>query len=238
MYRILLLMTLIVITLLSGCTAKNQVTIAGAASLQAPLTQLFGEEKSTALHFAGSGTIRQQIENGAPIDLFLSASLHEATELVQAGIVTEDTLTPILHNRLVLITNAYAEPLDTVKDIQDGSGRIAIGNPLTAPVGVYASQALDHLDIQADRLILANHVKQVVQYVASGDVAYGIVYQTDVASASEVRIVGKLPAEWHEQITYVLVNVSEREENNPYIERMQSDDALTLFEKNGFEVVQ
>lgn len=238
MYRVLLLMTFIFSILLSGCTPKNQVTLAGAASLQAPLTELLRQEETTALHFAGSGTIRQQIENGAPVDLFLSASLHEATELVQAGIVSADALTPLLHNRLVLITNPFAEPLDSVMDLQNASGSIAIGNPETAPVGVYASQVLAQLDIHEDRFILANHVKQVVQYVASGDVAYGIVYQTDVGTDSEVSIVGELPSEWHGEITYVLINVSRREENEGYVKLLLSDDATGIFEEYGFEVIQ
>ena len=86
--------------------------------------------------------------------------------------------------------------------------KIAIGNPKTVPAGRYAMEVFNHFKIAEaikDKLVLAENVRQVLDYVARGEVEAGLVYQTDAMTrAQEVQVVATAPADSHKPVVYPL----------------------------------
>lgn len=156
---LLLLMSICMLFLVLGCgndtskttdsgkpTTSEKVTIQAAASLKGALTELAEIYKQDhhladdqiAINFAGSGTLRQQIEQGAPASLFISADEKNMNMLQDKDLVTD--VKPFVTNELVLVVPKNAEKIE-LKQITSAK-RIVLGNPETVPAGNYAKQVL------------------------------------------------------------------------------------------------
>lgn len=137
-------------------------------------------------NFGGSGALQQQIDAGAPVDLFISAGQRPMDALARQGLIVPATRRTFARNALVVVTPAdsrlgLAGPADLAGP---GVSRIVIGNPRTVPAGQYAEASLRALGLWArleSRLILAENVRQALDYVARGEVDAGFVYATDAA---------------------------------------------------------
>jgi molybdate transport system substrate-binding protein len=139
-------------------------------------------------NFGASGDLQKQIEAGAPIDLFVSAATRQMDELEQKKLILSDTRRAFARNVLVVVTPADSgRDLTAVGDLLGARvTRVAIGNPKTVPAGQYAQQSLQAVgvwDRLAPKLIFAENVRQVLEYVARGEVDAGFVYTTDVPAA-------------------------------------------------------
>ncbi len=145
--------------------------------------------REVILNAAGSGTLLRQIIQGAPVDLFISASPAELDELERNGLIVPGSRCTLAANRLVTIFPLDGPIVDRFQDLAlPGRGKIAIGNPKTVPAGRYARSALESAGLWEplqDRLVFAENVRQVVEYVARGDVDAGLVYRTDAALFGE-----------------------------------------------------
>ena len=166
---------------------RVELTISAAASLREVITEVssvFEREHvdiTLQLNFAGSGALRQQIEMGAPVEVFISAASEHVDRLAEAGLVVEDKRRIFARNRLVLIGDR-----DVVQSLDDLTskrvGRVAIGDPRSVPAGKYASEWLETAGLWSEvqtKAVLTGDVRQVLSYVARGEVDAGIVYATD-----------------------------------------------------------
>jgi molybdate transport system substrate-binding protein len=141
-------------------------------------------------NFGSSGELQKQIEAGAPVDLFVAAAQRQMDELDQKGLVVKETRRVFARNVLTVIKPADSR-LDLAKppDLLDARvGRIVIGNPKTVPVGQYAEESLRALGLWGrlqPKLVLAENVRQALEYVARGEVDAGFVYTTDAAVRAE-----------------------------------------------------
>lgn len=194
--------------------AQNDVRVYAAASLTTAVTALaeayaeagLGE---VTLVTGSSGALANQIAQGAPADVYLSANREWVDFLVENRAVAADEVIGFAGNRLVVIVPPGAE-LDTgdgdaeaIAAALDGL-RIAAGDPAVAPVGAYARQALTTLGLWAalePNLVLAQDTSAALAYVTRDAVDAGIVYATD-AALTEVRVVATLPGESHDPIRY------------------------------------
>jgi molybdate transport system substrate-binding protein len=164
------------------------LTLFAAADLTPVLRQLIPEfERAThakvTLVPGSTGTLTQQIRNGAPADLFFAANEAAVDDLIKAGLGRPDTRTIYARGRLVLITlalpagaGAAATTLDALA--KPGVRRIAIANPAHAPYGLAAQQALQAAGLWAavqPRLVYGENVQQAVQFVESGSAEAGLV---------------------------------------------------------------
>jgi molybdate transport system substrate-binding protein len=187
----------------AGCgPADDEATVvAAASSLRAVIPDLadrFHRESGTLpplVTYGGSGILRRQVEAGAPIDLVVFAGSAPVDDLVSAGLVDGTSRRIVARNRLVLIGASDVDDIDfaTLVEIGDGE-RIAIGNPETVPAGFYAREALDALGIWGslkNRLVPAANVAAVLAYVERGEVAAGVVYETDVALGRHIRVLDR-----------------------------------------------
>ena len=197
------------------------VTVAAAASLREVVVELDSlyavEHPSVSVRatFGASGAVRQQIEQGAPVDVFISASDRHVDALQRAGLVDARSRRAFAGNALVLVVPAAAGAnVHGFRDLASpGVRRVAIGAAASVPAGEYAEQVLRSLGIAeavAAKAVYAQNVRQVLSYVERGEVDAGIVYRTDVRASRHVRVVAEAPPATHTPITYPLVLVSRR----------------------------
>lgn len=207
MKRILSVLTFLTI-LISACTptpvtASRTLTVFAAASLTDAFIEIGKNFEATrpgvtvTFNFAGSQTLRTQVEQGAPVDVFASASGKEMDTLVAGKFVAEGTPQIFLTNKLVVLLPANnPASLQTLEDL----ARLGIKLVLAAeevPVGNYARQSLEKMNASfgADfkHKVLANvvsnedNVKQVVAKVQLGEADAGIVYTSDVVAALDLK---------------------------------------------------
>jgi molybdate transport system substrate-binding protein len=193
--------------------AQKQLQLACAADLQPVMPTLAAAyEHATGVHlipaFGSSATLAQQLANGAPQDVFLSADTAHPQQLIDAGIALgadperPQAPTPYAHGLLVLWarTDSPLQPisLDTLKDPR--LTRLAIANPAHAPYGLAAQQALQHLGLYAQlqaRLAVAENIAQTAQFAESGNAQAGLISLT-IASSEHFRNLGsfvRIPAD-------------------------------------------
>ena len=163
---------------------------------------------SVRFNFGASGDLQKQIEGGAPVDLFLSAGQRQMDALEQQRLLLPGSQRLVARNALVLIAPA-ASRLD-LKSPQDlGRAevqRVVLGNPKTVPAGQYAEECLRSLGLWhplQPKFIFAENVRQVLEYVARGEVDVGFVYTTDLLSRpGAVKEVARPPQSSYSPITY------------------------------------
>jgi len=192
---------------------KKEIIVSAAASLRDAFQELgVIYEKRTGVrpnfNFAASGVLQQQIELGAPADVFASAGQEQMDELQGKGLLLAGSRRDFTANTLVLVVSLKSKlVIKSIQDIADPKvGRIAIGNTKTVPAGQYAQESLKAMklwDTVQSRLIPCESVRQVLDYVSRGEVDAGFVYTSDAAGAkNKVRVVAEAPKETHKPITY------------------------------------
>jgi molybdate transport system substrate-binding protein len=253
-----LVLMLFVAVSLAGCGGKKEqaktepvnLTISAAASLQDAAGELktLYESKNQGVtitfNLAASGTLQKQIEEGAPADLFISAGKSQMDALSQKGLIIEESRKNLLGNELVLIAGKESK-LAGFNDLTSESiKKISIGTPETVPAGQYAKETLTALklwDQLQPKIVLAKDVRQVLTYVETGNVDAGLVYRTDAATSTAVKIVAAAPADSNKPIVYpmaVIKSTKYQKQTEEFAKFLQSDDAVKVFEKYGFKVIK
>ncbi len=232
-------------------SAAGQLTVSAAASLKAPFEEfatLFEARHpgmKVANNFAASGVLRSQIASGAPTDVFASASPREIESLEQKGDIVTGTRRNFAGNAIVLVT--AMESHDSISSFtslkNSGVRRIATGNPATVPAGSYAAETLKSLNLWEavrDRLIYCEHVRQVADYVARGEVDAGIVFLTDAAlRRAELRVVAAAPESVHAPVVYAIAVVRSTQAETAardFIALVTSKDGKKILSRYGFRV--
>jgi molybdate transport system substrate-binding protein len=217
----------VALLLLSACRDKAAeragpprvtLTVSAAASLREVLTELDSVYEvehpgvSVRANFGASGALRQQIEQGAAVDVFISASERHTDALQRAGLIDPRTRRALAGNELVLVVPAASPSAAT--DFRSlatpAVKRVAVGAAASVPAGEYADEVLRSLgiaDAVARKAVYGQNVRQVLTYVESGNVDAGIVYRTDAAVSRRVRIAATAPPGTHRPITYPLAIV-------------------------------
>ena len=198
------------------------------------------------LSFGASGALTQQIQNGAPFDLFFSADMDYPRQLIASGDADEASLYQYAVGKLVLWV-----PADSALDIEHGGmnvlldpsvKKIAIANPQHAPYGRAAVAALKHAGVYdrvADRLVLGENVSQAAQFVESGNAQAGFVALAH-AVAPGMRGKGKywdVPADAYPPLAQgviVLSHSQHKKEAAAFLEYIKTKDAAEIFRKFGF----
>jgi len=195
-----------------------------------------------ASNYGASGTLQLQVEQGAPVDVYISASPKQMDELQAKGLLLEGTRRNLLQNEIVLIVpKDSSSRVSSFQDLaQPDVKPIALGEPATVPAGEYAKEVLTYFgiyDAVKPKALLAKDVRQVLTYVETGDVAAGIVYSTDAASSSKVKVVATAPAQSHAPAIYPVAVIKSSKE--PAAARAFEDFLLSargsaIFQKHGF----
>ncbi|MCS6826840.1 MAG: molybdate ABC transporter substrate-binding protein [Caldilinea sp.] len=180
----------------SSVQNPSPIIVAAAADLQFAFTEiaeLFEQRtgQPVTLVFGSSGQLAQQIENGAPFDLFASANITFIEQLLDKGLILPDTVAPYGEGRIVLAVNRNVNlELTDLQDLETPLiQRIAIANPEHAPYGLAAKEALLATGVWENvepKLVYGENVRQALQFVQTGDAQAGIV-ALSIANVPEIR---------------------------------------------------
>lgn len=191
--------------------------------------------------FAGSDAIAHQVIQGAPMDIFASADQKAMDKAVAAGMIEESTRRDFVRNEVVLIVPVKGNgQIRSLADLKAAAvTRVALGNPATVPVGRYTKASLESTgdwDTVKQREVLGQNVRQVLDYVARGEVDAGFVFATDAAIMPErVKVIARLPSS--EPVLYPIALVK-RDGRNPQakalLDYVLADKGQAVLDKYGF----
>ena len=234
------------IVLMSTPAMAGDLMVSAAASLTNAFTEMKEPfEKahpgtSLVLNFASSGALLKQMQQGAPVDVFASAD--QATMDKAEKLIDPATRVNFAGNALVMIVPAEGGlPLNDAAELKGKEVKlVAIGNPDSVPAGRYAKGALEHAGLYealTPKFVLAESVRQALDYVARGEVQAGFVFATDAAlRADKVKVTAKVAG--HKPITYpvALLGASrEKEMGQAFIDFVKSEEGQAILGRFGFK---
>ena len=228
----------------------KEIIVSAAASLKDSFTEL---QKAYALktpsvkltfNFGASGTLQQQIEQGAPADLFISAGKTQMDALDQKNLIVKESKVNLVGNDLVLVVGKDNSNVTSLQDLSKSSVvKISIGTPESVPAGKYAQEALTTLklwDSLQPKLVLAKDVTSVLNYVETGNVDAGLVYKSDAQGSTKVKVASVVPESSHKPIVYpaaVISATKNKQVAEDFLKYLQSADAQKVFVKYGFKTL-
>ncbi len=233
--------------------AADEVTVFAAASLTNALDRVAEAWTAETGHiavmsYAGSSALANQIQEGAPADIFISASVDWMDAIAASGDLREGTRRDILGNTLVLIAHGRDVPPVTIDANLDllgmlGDERLAMALVDAVPAGIYGRAALTSLGLwdSVEPLVAqSDNVRAALSFVAQNEAPLGIVYATDAAVEDNVTIIGTFPAGSHDPITYPagITAQSESPVAQEFLDYLTSDTARAIWQEFGFSVLE
>jgi len=235
----------------SSEAGKPGPLVVAAASSLTDVMESIGELYAADGHpkprfsFAATSELVRQIEQGAEVDVFLSADAEWMDYLAEKNLVDAGTRRNVATNTLVLVApagKAFDLAIAPGMDLRAalGDGRIAIANPDGVPAGKYAKEALTSFgawDALEGVMARTENVRAALRFVEVGEAAAAVVYETDaLAAGDKVVIVGRFPAGSHAPIVYPAAAVSRGSpgETRAFLDFLATDKAKGAFEQAGF----
>lgn len=262
-FGILTLVTLMLTTLLFGCGAQKEssssqkevatekaveLNISAAASLKEAMTDIQAEYKKVkqnvtlTVNFGASGSLEQQIEQGAPCDIFISAGQSQMKALDEKSLLLENTKKDLVKNDLVLV-GPKDTTITSLSDLtSDKVKKIAVGEPKSVPAGQYADETFTKLGIKdsiSSKLVFAKDVKEVLAWSTSGNAEVGFVYKSDALSSNDAKIIETVSEDKHSPITYPIgiIKASKLpDEAKAFEDFLYTDTCKKIFEKYGYGI--
>jgi molybdate transport system substrate-binding protein len=240
----------------TATSEPQTLTVFAASSLTDAFTEISAAFEAAnpgvtvTLNFAGSGALRTQIEEGAPADVFASASGKEMDTLVTGSFVTKDVPKIFLTNKLVVILPANnPAALEKLEDLIKPGIKLVLAAE-TVPVGNYARQALDKMNgsfgtdfkdkVLANVVSNEDNVKQVVAKVQLGEADAGIVYISDSIAAPELKSI-EIPADLNVIAKYPVAPLAKSENADlaaKFTEYVLSAEGQVVLKKWGFSPIK
>lgn len=233
----------------SAVKAQNgEILVSAAISLKESFSEIGSlyERHSgnrVTFSFGASGELEKQIEAGAPVDVFASAGQREMDQLQAKDLVELGSRADFARNALVLIVPSDSKlQLHSVSELVSADvKKIALGNPKTVPAGSYTRELLDKTKLWPQlepRLVFAENVRQVLDYVMRGEVDAGFVYATDVGVAGgKVAVAAEAPQEDYGPILYPLAVVrgsSHSRAAKAFVDLVLAPEGAAILTKHGF----
>lgn len=242
---------LIALNLKVVAQSESNLTVSAAASLQESLQQIrslqhtIKPQTTIIYNFGSSGSLQQQIEQGAPVDVFIAAAPKQMDALEAKNLLEPNTRQNLLTNQLALITPKNITNITSFADLTKPEiKKIALGEPQSVPAGKYGEETLNFFKIASqvkDKLVYAKDVRQVLTYVESGNVDAGIVYVTDAKTSDKVNLVAIAPREAHTPIVYPLAIIKgskNLQAAKDFVDFLTGEVAKGIFEKYGFSLIK
>jgi molybdate transport system substrate-binding protein len=226
---------------------KKIIRVSAAVSLTDALNAIkevySRKEPGVGLEFnlASSGLLQMQVEEGAPVDLFISAGKNQMDKLAGKGLVVPQTRSDLLGNELVLIVAKEKQSrIKSFTDLAKEAVSFTIGQPETVPAGKYGKETLVSLKLWgklANRIVYAKDVRQVLTYVDSGNVDAGLVYRTDAIALRNAVIAAVAPKGSHSPIVYpmaAIVQGKNLDETKKFMAFLKTPEASRIFARFHF----
>ncbi len=226
------------------------ITVFAAASLTDSLKEIAASyEKATGekvrFNFAASNTLAQQIQAGAPADIFFSADEAKMDVLAAAGLIASDTRKDLLGNSLVVITAPEGPTITLPKDLAGPAIKhLSIGDPRAVPAGIYAKSWLEKIGLWKflqPRIVPAESVRTALAVVESGNAEAGIVYKTDASISKKVKVVMEIPAADTPGIIYPMAIVKDSRNAaaaRKFLTHLAGKESTETFVKFGFSTLK
>lgn len=243
--------------LLPSVAAAEEITIFAASSLKNALDAIGAQWQAetgttVVLAYGGSPTLAKQIIEGAPADIFISASTAWMNTLADAALIQPGTRRDLLGNSLVLIAaGAYAPSADITPGFDLaallGDGKLSMALVDSVPAGQYGKEALQSLGIWTSveaSVAQSENVRAALALVATGEAPYGIVYASDAIADDDagkrVSVIATFPASSHKPIVYpaAIVATSAKPEAAAFLDALSSEAAIEVFQGQGFTVLK
>lgn len=237
--------------LILGCGKKEatELLVGAAASLEPamkelqPLFEKQYPKTRLSFTFASSGTIEQQIREGAPVDVFLSASKKQIDSLEKDGLLLSDSRVDLYRNEVVLIVPEDSEL--QIADFMDitKADIIAIGDPESVPAGQYAKLIFERLGIWEDvrcKATLGKTVTEVSAWVSAGEAEAGVVYKTDVRQNMKLKIAASAPEGEGSIAIYpgaVLKYTRSEVQAKEFLAYLDTEEAEEIMVNYGFDII-
>jgi molybdate transport system substrate-binding protein len=222
----------------------TQLNVSAAASLKEAINEI--AEKYVASHagttvirnFGASGALAGQIENGAPADIFISASTEWIDYLSNKKLLDTASRKDFAYNALVFAgttTKKVGGMNDLVK-----LDRIAIGSPKSVPAGDYAMESMKNARVDQKltaKLVMAKDVRECLTYAEMGEVDGAFVYRTDAMQAKKAKILFVVPEKLHSRVVYPMaltVSGAANADAKAFFAWIQRGDAKSILKKYGF----
>ena len=226
------------VVLVSGAMSLGKVLRKAGAGFEArhPGTMV-------RLNLGASGVLATQIVLGAPVDVFVSASTAHMARVVESGAVARGEQHELARNSLVIVGSRVRGRRAAQPGGLATASRVAVGNPATVPAGRYARQFLVKRGLWKRikrRVVLGEHVRQVLDYVARGEVEVGLVYRTDYLDRKrDLVLVGGVGAGSHSPIIYpvaVLKASGRKALALSFVRHLLSAPVARILRAEGFQV--
>ncbi|MGK7940502.1 MAG: molybdate ABC transporter substrate-binding protein [Crocosphaera sp.] len=238
---------------ITACTGSNSnppkvtLMVSVAASVQDSMkaVQSIYEQENPNVeiiyNFGSSGSLQQQIEQGAPSDIFVSASPQQMNALEKKELLLPETRKNLLENKVVLVTPKDIQTSITFENLTTANiKKIALGDPKSVPAGQYGKEVLTALksyDKLTPKLVFAKDVRQVLFYVETGNVDAGIVYKTDAKVSDKVTVTDTSIPNYHSPIVYPIAVIKESknsQEAKKFVAFLLEEKAQKVFAEYGF----
>ncbi len=227
----------------------EEITVFAASSLKTALDLVAADWQAetgnvAVLSYDGSAKLAKQIEQGAPVDVFISAAADWMDVLEAGGLLAGGTRRDVLGNGLVLVAHGAAEPAEVGPELDLaamlGGGKLAMGMIASVPAGQYGHEALVALglwDSVAGSVVETENVRAAVKLVGLGEAALGIVFASDAVGEAGISVVGAFPEESHARIVYpAAVTVQGKAAGRAFVDYLSSPAAQARFRAQGFRV--
>jgi len=224
-----------------------ELLIATAPSLKGSLDEIQkiystkNAQVKLVFNYGPSGTLQNQIEQGAATDIFISQGKAQMDALEQKGLIKKDSRVNLLGDELVLIVNKDNTSINSFADLTKPEvKKIGIGEAESVPAAKTSKETLDTLklwDTLQPKLVIGKDLMQVMAYVETGNAEAGFVWDTVAITSNKVKVVATAPANSHKPVVLpaAIVAASKNSEAaTKFMEYLQSDEAVKIFEKNGF----
>jgi molybdate transport system substrate-binding protein len=229
----------------------ENLTIAAANSLREvfrhvlPLFEKQHPETNVRVIYGPSQTLRNQIEQGAPVDIFLPSLFEEIEQLEKKGLTIQGTKRAYAGTALVLITSTtLPAPIASIQDLRTVPvRRIAVGDPKSSSVGKVTAQFLKYNKLDAQlkpQYVFGEHSRAVLDLVTKGEAEVGIVYRTDALSNVKIRILDTAPVGSHTPVRYGIAaawTAKNMSGANEFIEFLLTPRIQTTLQEYGFDRV-
>ena len=230
----------------------DEVVVFAAASLKNALDAVAADYEAATgntvtISYGGSNALAKQIIEGAPADIFVSASTNWMDEVEKADLVVDGTRADLLGNTLVLV--AHGKDVAPVEigpgfDLAGllGDGKLSMAMVDSVPAGQYGKEALESLGLWAGveaSVAQSENVRAALTLVSTGEAPFGIVYASDALADQNVTVVGTFPEDSHKPILYpaALLTGAADAADKAFLETLSADAADAKFTEQGFVVL-
>ncbi|AFM42886.1 molybdenum ABC transporter, periplasmic molybdate-binding protein [Desulfosporosinus acidiphilus SJ4] len=196
-------------------------------------------------NYGPSGSLQNQIEQGAATDIYISQGKPQMDALEQKGLIKKDSRVNLLGDELVLIVKKDNTSIKSFEDLaRPDVKKIGIGEAKSVPAAKTTQETLQTLrlwDALQSKMVVGKDLMQVMAYVETGNADAGFVWDTIAITSDKVKVAATAPADSHSPVVLpaaIIASSKNSDDAAKFLAYLQSDEAMKIFNSNGFAKVK